>query len=319
MSEELNKDLDEPTGDNTAPDKKPENDTLFKLGCLGVVIVFIVCVVKICEVFLGSFLDFTGLGKWVKSSQEEKKQLEQTQEAASRWLEANLPDAELIGTPERCTFLVNFKTYTGEAIKGTMRRNGREFSYVYEPARGEMYSDEYADAFDRELDRCLHSRLLYTVMGEGLHYTVMSKTYEYMIAENYEGKRNKKTSTSRLMAKSMHPAFIQENQIGEWIDNSYPTRFRVTEQLTLEGCKDITELTVITEEEQAGIKGINLRVFAALCEGSEITIYSENGTSYILLEKKGSPVTVTYRTVDPWTDPHKESWYSTRTETYRIN
>ena len=74
----------EPTDDNPAPDKKPENDTLFKLGCLGVVIVFIVCVVKICEVFLGSFLDFSGLGKRAKSSQEEKKQFEQTQVAGGQ-------------------------------------------------------------------------------------------------------------------------------------------------------------------------------------------------------------------------------------------
>ena len=200
MSEELNKDLDEPTDDNTAPDKKPENDTLFKLGCLGVVIVFIVCVVKICEVFLGSFLDFTGLGKRVKSSQEEKKQLEQTQEAASRWLEANLPDAELIGTPRKITFTDSHYTYTGEAITGKMFRNGRSFSYIYEPVKGEMYSDEYADTFDTELERWLNSRFLYTVMGEGIRYTVMSKNYEYVISDKYEGSEKIRNIPASLSA-----------------------------------------------------------------------------------------------------------------------
>ena len=205
-----------------------------------------------------------------------------------------------------------------EPIRGEMCRNGRSFSYIYEPVQGGMYSDEYADVFDTELDRWLHSRLLYTVMGEGIHYTVMSKNYKFVISVKYEGKRKNSKSTGKYFGKSMHPADMKENQIRDWINDGDPGRFEVTEKLTLAGCEDLTELTIITEEEQAGVKGINLRPYAALCDGSEITIYSEDGTNYILLEKEGNIVSVTYRTVDPWTDPHKESWYSTRTEKYQI-
>lgn len=290
------------------------------LGCLSVVLLVVVLLVVFCVVIVNvlgrSGSDSSG-ETWRQKQAREEEEFEQSQDAAAQWVKNFMPDAELIGTPVEYSFKDDSKVLTCKALSGTMRHNGRGFSYVYEPEFNQMYSNEYGDTFDKEFDQWLHGQLFFATEGEEkLHYTVTEKLYQTLIIDHYECKMLKFTRYAPLYADSMHPATMKEEMIGGWISGNYSKRYKVTENLTLIGCKDLSDIAVVKDLEEGTngsedateneadattktvTKGINVRICASLGDDSEIRIYNEDRTGYILLKTNGSSVDVSHWIVD---------------------
>lgn len=339
INEAVNIAADEATSEPKPVTKgnEPEKDGLFKLGCLLIVGVYIGCVIMIFRTFFGSVFDSMGLNKWAENKQKAREEEEQAQEAVIQWFKTYMPDAELIGTPVEYSFKDDNKVLKCKALSGTMRHNGRGFSYVYEPKFNQMYSNEYGDTFDKEFDQWLHGQLFFATEGEEkLHYTVTEKLYQTLIIDHYECKMLKFTRYGPLYADSMHPATMKEEMIGGWISGNYSKHYKVTENLTLIGCKDLSDIAVVKDLEEGTngsedatenesdattkivTKGINARICASLCDESEIKLFNEDKTSYMRLTTHGSEVTVSYWMVDRSREPDPSGWYRYKTETYQI-
>ena len=258
-----------------------------------------------------------------KAKEKEKRKQEQWDSAPSveQWIESYMPDAELIGTPGEYKIREDNKSMACKALQGTMRHNGRGFSYVFDPLSFQMYSDEYRSTFDTELGEWFHSSLFYAPEGsEPYHFNVTYRKYMSKMANSYDWTVNLKLKgTHPLFVESMHPATMAEDRIGDWIRGNLYKSYRITEKLTLNGCKDLSEIAIITDETEAGTAGIDIRICARLCDDSQIVLYNEAETSYIRLITKGSSVEVSYWTVDRSHQPSTSGWFKQKTETYQID
>ena len=302
--------------------EEPEKYGLFNLGCLAVVIVFVILFIKIFSVIVTSIVGVLpkNLQTANKNLQTAKKQRKETLAATEQWVKTNMADAELVGEADDYCFTdLDGIGLSCKAVEGTMRHNGREFHYVFEPVSSRMFSDEYGDTFDKEFGEWLHGQLFYDPKdGQSLQYSVREQDYRYKVADDYECRRTSLTMHRPLLVKSMHPANMKENQIGDWIRNNLSKSYAVTEKLTLTECEDLWEIALITDESNADGAGVSLRVLEQLCDGSVIELYNEDDTKYVRFYTKGTSVIVSYWLWD-WTHvPERTGWYKQKEETYQI-